>query len=335
MDDHITEFLKNAGWGHASARPLAGDASNRRYHRLTHPDGRKAVLMDAPPHRGEDVRPFLSIAKHLRDTDLSAPEVFAADETEGLLVLEDLGDALYARVLESEPNRELAFYTAAIDALHHLHRLPPPDGLEAYDSSTMPDLGALAFEWYGNETQHQDTAGPLRGALKRALEPFDGPPRVLVQRDYHAENLLWLGDREGVARVGLLDFQDARVGHPAYDIVSLLEDARRDVDPRTVKACLAHYIDISGSDPEEFQAAYATMGAQRNLRILGVFARLSLHFGKPHYVDLIPRVWAHLQTDLKHQHLANVADIALNGLPEPTPAHLQDLKDRCGTIPML
>ncbi len=158
---------------------------------------------------------------------------------------------------------------------------------------------------------------------------------MLVQRDYHAENLLWLPERDGAARVGLLDFQDAAAGHPAYDLVSLLEDARRDVTQATVAAAKAHYLALTGFDPAQFDLAYAAMGAQRNLRILGVFARLSLHFGKPGYVDLIPRVWDHLRTDLAHPSLAELRGLVQAALPDPSVAKLQELKDRCGTVPTL
>ncbi len=330
-------FLAKAGWGAATRKALAGDASNRRYDRLVQPDGATAVLMDAPPDRGEDIRPFVQIADFLSGCGLSAPEILAQDAPLGALLLEDLGDALFARLLPQDPGREPMLYEAAVDLLVHLHRYTPPT-LETYDAPRMSSLAALALEWYaagsGNAVSQDDVAA-FRAELETILTLYAAPTGVLIQRDYHAENLLWLPDRQGVARVGLLDFQDAMIGHPAYDLVSLLEDARRDVAPELADAMLARYVTATGADPDRFGAAYAVLGAQRNLRILGVFARLSLHFGKPAYVDLIPRVWGHLQNDLAHPALATLGPIVARALPPPTPDILLTLKAKCGTIPHL
>ena len=150
-------------------------------------------------------------------------------------------------------------------------------------------------------------------------------PAVTVLRDYHAENLIWLPEREGARRAGLLDFQDAWIGHRAYDLVSLLQDARRDVSEETAAACMRHYLDGSGLDAERFEAACAVLGAQRNLRILGVFARLAVTRGNPRYIDLVPRVWHHLERDLAHPALAEVRRI-LDVLPAPTPSVLERLR---------
>lgn len=338
LTDTMSTFLASAGWGDATVAKLAGDASNRRYLRLSRGDGTRAVLMDAPPERGEDTRPFLRIARHLASLGLSAPTIYAEDTDAGLLLIEDLGDGLYARLAAADPDMELPLYLAAVDMLDALHRHPAPKDLMPYDSTTMPDLGALALEWYthfGDKTAAPDDRAALTGLLQTALKPFDTAPRVLVQRDFHAENLLWLPQRHGVARVGLLDFQDAASGHAAYDLVSLLEDARRDVSQATVTAALEHYCALSGMTHQRLELACAVMGAQRNLRILGVFARLSLHFGKPGYIDLIPRVWDHLQTDLSHPDLAALNTTVTEILPSPEAAHLQRLKDLCATVPTL
>jgi len=325
----IDAFLDASGWGAAARAPLAGDASNRRYLRLAQPDGTRAVLMDAPPARGEDVRPFATIARHLRGLGLSAPAILAEDDSAGLLLLEDLGDALFARVLSHDPAMEPALYRAAIDLLIALHRSAPPEGLAAYHPALMADLAALALDWYRRgATGAADAAlrGRFQAVMETHLATLPEADAVLIQRDFHAENLLWLPDRSGVARVGLLDFQDAMRGHRAYDLVSLLQDARRDVAPETARAMRAHYINTTGADAESFTTAFHWLGAQRNLRILGVFARLSLRDGKPHYVDLIPRVWAHLRTDLRHPALAPLAELVAEALPPPTPAHLGRLR---------
>jgi aminoglycoside/choline kinase family phosphotransferase len=333
-------FLAAAGWGAARRAPLAGDASLRRYERLTSPDGATAVLMDADPATGEDVRPFLRIARHLAALGLSAPRILAEDAPQGFLLLEDLGDDLFARVAARDPAGEPQLYAAAAAVLGRLHAAPPPSGLAAYDTAAMVPLALLALDWYLPGTGGGE-ASPLAraeaaGRLAEALERHAAPARpVLVLRDFHAENLIWLPDRDGPARVGLLDFQDARLGHPAYDLVSLLEDARRDVAPEAHAAARAAFLDATSSDAAGLDAALAVLGAQRNLRILGVFARLSLHFGKPGYVALIPRVWRHLQRDLAHPALAPLAAVLGPLLPEPAPARLDRLRDLCGTRPTL
>jgi len=332
----IDAFLARAGWGGAQTAPLAGDASNRRYLRLCHPSTRdRAVLMDAPPARGEDVRPFIRIAAYLAGLGFSAPRIYAADEAAGLLLLEDLGDDLFARVLDRQPGLENSLYSAATDLLAELHRHAPPAGLAAYDPPLMTTLAALALDWYVAGA----TGGPAPGSRARfrgIFEPIlarNTSCEVLIQRDYHAENLLWLPARDGLARVGLLDFQDAMAGHRAYDLVSLLQDARRDVAVDTEHAMIARYVAATGQDDTAFRAAYSILGVQRNLRIIGVFARLCLRDGKAQYLDLIPRVWDLLQRDLGHPAVAQVADILSGDLPAPTPDILNRLRSKCATIP--
>lgn len=323
-------FVARAGWGDATRRMLAGDASNRRYERLTGPQG-TAVLMDAPAEKGEDVRPFLAIARHLSALGLSAPNVLAEDVAHGFLLLEDLGDGLFARVLEREPGLENSLYSAAIGVLTELHRHPVPGALTSYDPATMGTLAALAVEWYRPGTGADAMSGGELAQVMAGLIDRHAPETdVLIQRDYHAENLLWLPGREGVRRVGLLDFQDARAGHRSYDLISLLEDARRDVSAEVREAMMARYIDLNGLEESRFHAAAAVVAAQRNLRIVGVFARLCIRDGKRHYPDMIPRVWAHLQRDLSHPALVPLRDMVERILPEPTPERIERIKDRCG-----
>ncbi len=322
-------FLAAAGWGGATRTPLAGDASGRRYERLTRaPDGASAVLMHAPRLTCGDIAPFCRIDETLRARGLSAPSILARDQTAGLLLLEDLGDDLFARVIARDPSREHGLYVAATDVLLAL-RAPPPAGLRRADAGTLTTLTDLAFSHY------RAGAGLAPDALLQErfqtrfldiLQGVTGGPDILLLRDYHAENLIWLPEREGVARVGLLDFQDAMAGPPAYDLASLLQDARRDVAAETEEKMIAHYLHQSGEDGEEFRAAYAVIGAQRHLRILGVFARLAMAFGKPGYVDLIPRTWAYLMRDLDHPALRPVADLLRDALPEPDAATLERLK---------
>lgn len=329
----MNAFLTNANWHLAQRKTVAGDASNRRYDRLKNSDGETVILMDAPREKGEDVRPFIHIAQHLRTIGLSAPEILVKDIEHGFLLIEDLGDDLFARVLDQDVNLERPLYTAAVDVLTHLHSAPCPD-LNPYDAKIMTQMAALSYEWYACESK-AEAATKFTNAFHTLIAPLDAEPRVLIQRDYHAENLLWLPSRKGVSRVGLLDFQDAMSGHPAYDLVSILQDARRDVDPVTETEMKAYYVAENGLDATEFDRAYAILGLQRNLRIIGVFARLCMRDGKAHYVDLIPRVWAHMQTNLKHPALSEIATVVNADLPQPTPEFLEHLKSRCATIPHL
>lgn len=293
--------------------------------------------MDAPPEAGEDVRPFVAIAKHLAGIGLSAPGIVEVDETVGLLLLEDLGDALFARVIAAEPAAAAPCYDAAIDVLVRLHDAPPPPGIERYDVPRMTAAASLAYDWYV-----AGIAGPpdpasvasFRATCAEALAPVS-EGAVLALRDYHAENLIWLPDRSRAARVGLLDFQDALLGHPAYDVISLTTDARRDVGPDLTKRVTARYLDATGIDRDAFAHDAAILTVQRNLRILGVFARLARRYGRPKYVELIPRVWAHLRAGLDHPALGPLADRLAADLPPPTPDNLARLKETCQTAPML
>ncbi|GAA6202559.1 phosphotransferase [Aquicoccus sp. SU-CL01552] len=332
MTDRSTladSFLATTDWAQATRAPLAGDASNRRYERLTDPvTGQSAVLMDAPPDKGEDVRPFTAIAQYLRDQGLSAPQIHAEDAETGFLLLEDLGDALFARVLEADPAPERQLYEAATQVLVTLFDAPLPD-LAPYAPPLMAELSALAFRKYRMGITGDDGGAALTRFLPRfedILRKTTGGRQVVALRDYHAENLIWLPERAGPARVGLLDFQDAMLGHPAYDLVSLLQDVRREVPAGIELAMTELYVSATGLDDHAFRTAYAVLGAQRALRILGVFARLATDYGKPHYVDLIPAVWAHLLRDLEHPALAPVAELLLEALPAPTPEALAKLR---------
>ncbi|WP_315898815.1 aminoglycoside phosphotransferase family protein [Tateyamaria omphalii] len=328
-------FLTEAGWVDASRVLVAGDASNRKYERLSR-DGHTRILMDAPPEMGEDVRPFVAVTTYLRDAGLSAPEIFAQDARNGFLLIEDLGDDLFARILKTQPSLETPLYEAATDVLLHLHGAAAPD-LPRYDAYVMTDAACLAFDWYQRGATGSvdiDARSAFATGMKNALAPLDAMAPVLIQRDYHAENLIWLPGREGVQKVGLLDYQDAMLGHPAYDLVSVLQDARRDVSMDVQKAMLGRYIDGSGADAATFTDAYVLLGLQRNLRILGVFARLSLAYGKPHYVDFIPRVWEHITTNLRHPSASHLDRLVRMHLPEPTDDILSSLKSQCKTIPL-
>jgi aminoglycoside/choline kinase family phosphotransferase len=312
---HATDFLARHGWSGARIAPLAGDASFRRYFRVHGAAGQTAVLMDAPPPH-EDARPFLAIAGHLRSIGLSAPDALAAEPDTGLVLLEDFGDARLGPLLAAAPAREAALYDRAIDALVHLQDNPAPHGLRAYSSGEYRREADLFIEWWAPAAGLRiDTEG-WAAAWDAALAPLLAQPHsVLALRDYHADNLMVLDDRTGVRALGLLDFQDALIGHPAYDLVSLLQDARRDVSPAVEARGLARFAKATGMDPEQLRHAYELLGAQRNLKIVGIFTRLWRRDGKPAYLGLLPRVWRHVERNLAHPATAPVARWMADNVP--------------------
>ncbi len=329
----ITAFLNGAGWGAAERRHLAGDASDRRYERLRL-GAATAVLMDTALGSADDPAAFVTMSRHLRGLGLSAPSILAEDLIRGLLLLEDLGDDLFARLLLADPDRDMALYQPAAEVLLHLQRAPAPPGLPDLPAADWAQAAGFVLDWYAfAATGTRPDPGPFHAALVQALTAHADGPRVLILRDFHAENLLWLPGRAGLARVGLLDFQLGQMGQPGYDLVSLLQDARRDVRPRTEAAVVARFAAMTAADPDTFAAHYATLGAQRALRILGVFARLCLVAGKPGYLPLIPRVWEHLQRNLAHPALADLRAACKTALPTPTAETLQRIASQCPTFP--
>lgn len=328
----IKRFLIRAGWGDARRQPLASDASSRRYERLTNAQDARAMLMIAPfepteqplepPYITAAPFPFIQITRHLRGLGLSAPEVLCADTDQGLLLLEDLGDDLFAQVLALRSDEEWCLYEAAVDLLADLARSAPPQSPRPpdYDSATLLFEAGLVLDWYAPQMSGQRRLS-WHFAMEAAFDPVASPENaVLCLRDVHAENLLWLPDRSGIKRVGLLDYQDGLMGHPAYDLVSLLEDARRDVAPLLRTKLIARYLAATGFEPDAFQRAYATLGAQRNLKVLGIFARLCVRDGKPGYLQHMPRVWAHLMRNLEHPALSDLRDLVLADLRPPDDA---------------
>lgn len=323
-------FLQSAGWGQAARVFLAGDASDRNYDRLTQ-GGQTAVLMDAPPGKGDDPATFLAIAEHLSGLGLSAPRCLAQDLEHGFLLLEDLGDGIFARLVRDDPNQENRLYSAATEVLCQLQAHPLAENLPNLSAANWAEAACFVMDWYRFAiTGERVDPIAFRTTLTNLLSEYADGPRVMILRDYHAENLLWLPGRQGLARVGLLDFQLAQQGQPGYDLVSLLQDARRDVSPLTEAAMVRHFMALTGKNDAEFLPAYAVLGAQRALRILGIFARLCLHGGKPGYLTLIPRVWAQLQRNLAHPALAPLAEICTRLLPEPTPEALARIGAQCG-----
>ncbi len=333
-DDRYLEarsFLTAHAANFKNIRLIAGDASNRKYYRVDI-GSETALVMDAPPDKGEQVRSFVNMATYLNAVGLSAPKIIAQDEQAGFLLIEDFGDAIFARLLERGQADEAELYTAATDVLLHLHAQAPPQ-IASYSTSEMADLAALACDWYqiGILGIQDGAKEQLRPAMAKVLAPLEVGKKVLAQRDFHSENLIWLPNRDSIRRVGLLDFQDAKQGHPAYDLVSFLQDARRDVPPELQKAMLARYISASGYEPASFRHAYHALGIQRNLRIVGVFARLCLRDGKPSYLKFIPRVWDHIMKDLSLLGESELTEIVSAHLPKPSPENLELLQSKCLT----
>ncbi|HEX8640348.1 MAG TPA: phosphotransferase [Allosphingosinicella sp.] len=298
-------FLAAHGWEGADIRPLAGDASFRRYFRV-HLGENSAVLMDAPPEQ-EDIGPFLAVAGHLLDRGFSPPRPLAIDRQKGLLLLEDFGDDRVGPLLQREPERERAIYEKAVDLLARIAAQPAPEDLPRYDDAAMTREVALLIEWFvpavGLEVDERSYYRAWREAWVDILSIVENNP-VLVLRDYHVDNLMAVAGREDL---GLLDFQDALAGHPAYDLVSLLQDARRDVSAELEQAMIERYAAAANvADPALFRAHYEVLGAQRNTKIVGIFTRLWKRDRKPHYLPLQPRVWAYIERNLAHPALAPV-----------------------------
>ena len=303
--DTAPAFLARHGWGGARIAPLAGDASFRRYFRVHADDGSTAVLMDAPPEK-EDSRPFLAIGRQLHDMGFSAPQALATELDIGLVLLEDFGDDRVGPVLVREPGRERAVYETAVDILAALHQLPagpvPP-----YAEPELLREARLFPDWYLPAMNITEASGydaawaPLWAAVR-------AEPPVLVLRDYHADNLMII-DRPGLRGLGLLDYQDALAGHPAYDLASLLQDIRRTVNPALEAAMIDRYLAARpGVDGAAFRTAYAILAAQRNIKILGVFTRLYVRDGKAGYPAFHPRLWELVTRNLADPALAPVAE---------------------------
>jgi hypothetical protein len=295
---------------HAETPAAPADATAEERHAL----GYNAVARLA----GADCGRFVAIAEFLQDRGLSTPEIHAVDCNTGFVLMEDFGDRLFADILSGGGNED-ELYKAGVEALAHLHANPAPAKISSqvplytYDETAQLAETALLTDWYlplalnrkatAEETaEHRALWQDLLASMK------DGDP-AFVHRDYHAQNLLWLPERTGVARVGLIDFQDAVAGSSAYDLVSLLEDARRDVSPELANAMVAHYISAMRAqgtpvDEKQLKASLAIMAAQRNAKIAGIFARLQLRDGKPRYLGYLPRVWGYLGRDLDHPALA-------------------------------
>jgi N-acetylmuramate 1-kinase len=299
LPEGLDQFLERLGWGGGNVSLLAADASFRRYFRILDEAGRRAVIMDAPPPH-EDPTPFIKIALYLRDHGLRAPGIMGHDLDKGLVLLEDFGDIRMRDHLDEHPEKETGIYKKAIDTLAELSvktaaNVPPYD-MDAYLREVR-----LLTEWYVPAMGLSAEASEFDAIWQDALSPIGGADhqRTTVLRDYHAENIMLLAD----GTQGIIDFQDALIGHPAYDLVSLLQDARRDVSPELEAAMFEYYCAAVDTGPD-FGAHYALLGAQRNTKIIGIFTRLWKRDGKERYLSFLDRMWTYLERDLDHPQLA-------------------------------
>ncbi len=316
-------FVVGAGWGAAKEEALPADASFRRYYRLR--EGlNSALVMDAPPER-ETVEPFVRVASHFAALGFSAPRILACEAEAGFLLIEDFGDRTFTRLL-AEGASEESLYCLAVDLLValHGHEEARRITLPAYDLHPLLKEAALFVDWYWPEKQGRPCPDGLRedylAAWRAVFAALPPTPVTLVHRDFHVDNLMLLKEREGLEACGLLDFQDALIGSPAYDLVSLLEDARRDVDPGLTARLYRRYCEgIGDLDQAGFAASYAALGAQRHAKVAGIFTRLLRRDGKDAYLKHIPRVLRLLDRQLgQAEELAPVRAWMAENLPDLT-----------------
>lgn len=309
--EDIQAFLQGTPWAGSEVLPLAADASFRIYRRVVG-GPEPAVLMDVPPEK-EDTRAFVRVAEHLLDMGFSAPRIFARDEALGFLLLEDFGDATFTKLLRQGAD-ETRFYDRATDLLCDLHDRAEnkalPEWFPPYDRDVLMKEALLLPDWFlpaaGTATApsvRDDYIAAWDQVFPKALKG----PKTLVLRDYHVDNIIFLEDRPGFQALGLLDFQDALAGHPAYDLMSLLEDARRDVGEELTARQLARYQEArSICNRDDFTTAYAVLGAGRHAKVIGIFTRLMVRDRKPAYLKHVPRVWRLLERSLDHPALEPV-----------------------------
>jgi len=303
----IKEFLGQNHINNYQIQKIAGDASFRNYYRIKQGDN-SFIIMDAQPPR-EDTRPFCQIADFLFKHNFSTPKIFARNESSGLLLLEDFGDDSYRKVLEHKASDEIAIYTDAVNLLINLTKINPPNNLPVYDPQLLLAEVMLLVDWYLPKIIFREISTQQIDEFKQIwLNLFAklSPSKNLVLRDYHSDNLMLLNEREGIRKVGLLDFQDAVIGCAAYDLVSLLEDARIDVSKNIQQKMLQHYLNHSDCDHNQFILDYQILSLQRNIKIIGIFSRLSARDNKQNYLDFLPRVFSYIHYRLQDNSLTTI-----------------------------
>lgn len=287
---------------------LPADASFRQYSRVQQ-DNKNYILMDANPEH-EDVLPFATIAKFLHDNNFSAPEIYHQDTPNGFLLLEDFGDNHYSKVAQNTPDSEELLYKHAIDVLVNLHNTTIDIDLPHYDEDKLLNESMLMVDWYYKALHNQELPETLRDEYhaiwSKLLKDIHFHRHCMVLRDYHAENLMWLEDRKHHRQVGLLDFQDAVIGSVAYDLVSLTEDARRDLGPNIANKMINYYLEQTNYNRREFLSDYLILGAQRNCKIIGFCARKTVRDNDPRYLKYLPRVWQYIRNSFDNPLLSEL-----------------------------
>lgn len=328
-DTMRADFLASTDWHDAQIIDMTPDASARSYARLSGGAGR-AVLMDAPPDLDLKTDMFMRLAGHLNNIGLSAPKILAANPALGFLILEDLGEHLVYDRTERAETSETALYTRLCDVALHLWANPPKFELPRYDAGEMTAQMDLFADWYCTYTQGSDpqAARDLIAQLSERIASVLPDETGLIHRDYHVQNLLFVPTRNGLASIGILDFQDAMLGPQAYDIASLLTDARQDVPARLRQQMLGHCAQVTGRDLDGFSREFALCALQRNLRIIGIFARLSLRDGKRHYPALLPRVFGYIDEALSHPALSDLAALFTRAAAAPAADVIRALQTR-------
>lgn len=318
------EFLHNCNLKDAQRVKLKNDASFRRYERIIDND-KSFILMDAPIEH-EETLPFINIANFLKNSNLSAPEILNSNSEHGFILLEDFGDESFNNILsgKSPLSNELGedkIYERAVDCLIHLHKIPSTKiSIPEYTDEIYLRESNQFIDWYvstlNGEILSEDQKQEFNYILKELLDKTKISPDVVVLRDYHADNLMWLTDRVAHNKVGILDFQDALMGSITYDLVSLLEDARRDVNTALAENMINHYLKAFPQlSRKDFHLAYTILGIQRNLKIVGFCARQAVHNKNPFYLSLLPRVWRYINNDLKHPSLLHLKKWLVKAVP--------------------
>ena len=323
-EEQIKELLRKNNLLCAPTEKITSDASNRKYLRLT--KGNKTViLMDSNPKKNEPVNNFIYFTNFLRKHHFSAPKIYDSDIPNGLLLLEDLGARNFADILKVKPKVETNIYREAVNQLIMIQSKDTPKQAKPYSTEILIEEALLFTEWYLGETNSSRLSTQFTSLLTPLLKKIDQTKPTLVLRDFHAENLIWMNSRKNFKRVGLLDYQDALIGHPAYDIASLLKDARRDVSIEVRDIMTNHYLEKTKHNKDLFLRDYSILSAQRNLKIIGIFSRLSIRDKKKNYVKLIPRVWKNLENDFMHPDLKNLSKFINAVAPYPNVKILKNL----------
>ncbi len=318
------DFLRQSGWAGADCRAITGDMSARRYFRVSkgvRPHA-SAVLMDAGPDSAASNRAFLAIGEWLRSFGFSAPATINADLDTGFLLLEDLGEETMLSLCSAQPKLQIRLYRQVIEMLRYLHTIPAPGvlsygvNLPTHDNKIYVPQTRIVLEYYAPQLFHSELVFEFDRLVGALCCQLSSDRKVLVLRDFHAGNLVWLANRSKISRIGLLDYQDALIGHPAYDLVSLLQDARRNVDSDFEQVMIAEYLKGRTDEPS-FRRDYAALGAQRNLRILGIFARAAAVDSGNTYGEYLRRVWGYVCRNLDHPDLGELRDWVYSNLTSP------------------